>query len=84
MDLSTRHKSRQIDRVRTLDMERLQLFQREGHKLAALIFVTLAHLVTVDLLARMRIVRPERDTGGGCRVFRLLLPPRRPARPLFG
>jgi hypothetical protein len=70
--------------VRTLDMERLQLFQREGHKLAALIFVTLAHLVTVDLLARMRIVRPERDTGGGCRVFRLLLPPRRPARPLFG
>jgi hypothetical protein len=72
IDLGTRHKGRQVDRVRTLDIERLQLFRREGDELAALVFVALAHLVAVDLVARMRIVRPERDTGGGSRVFRLV------------
>jgi hypothetical protein len=59
--------------VRALDIERLQLFRREGDELAAFVFIAFAYLVAVDLLACMLIVRPKRDTGSSGGVFRLLV-----------
>jgi hypothetical protein len=46
-------------------IERLQLLGGEGDEFAAGVFVSLDHLMLVDLLAGCGIMRPKRDPGGG-------------------
>src|SRR5207249_7924971 len=60
-----RYESSEIDRFRTLDIERLELVAAEGHELAALVFVAFDNLVPLDFLASLRVMGPERDRREG-------------------
>jgi hypothetical protein len=82
VDIAAGHEHLQVDDLRALQIEHLQLVRCERDVFAAVILVPLEDLVFIEFFAAAWIVRPEGDASSGAYSSGVILDPvgRRPRR----